>query len=177
MRIVSGEFKGRVFNPPSNLPVRPTTDRAKESLFNILNNYVDFSTIEVLDLFSGTGNISYEFLSRGVSRITLVERDPKCIAFTKDTMNNLGVTDFNMVQSDVFKFIGDCGDKFDLIFADPPYSLERIQELPEIILGNGLVKKDGILIVEHGSDISFEKEEQFYQKRNSGEVNFSIFKG
>ena len=177
MRIVSGEFKGRVFNPPSNLPVRPTTDRAKESLFNILNNYVDFSTVSALDLFAGTGNISYELLSRGVVGITIVERDPKCIAFINGTLDKLGVIDADIVRTDVFRFIGDCPDKFDLIFADPPYSMERIQEIPALVMDNELLADDGLLIVEHGSSINFENEKGFYQKRNSGEVNFSIFKG
>ncbi len=177
MRIISGEFKGRVFSPPSNIPVRPTTDRAKESLFNILNNHIEFGEVEVLDLFAGTGNISYEFLSRGVPRITVVERDPKCIAFIKGTMDKLGIADAKIIRSDVFKFIENCQQKFDLIFADPPYTMEKIQEVPVIIMENELLKEDGLLIVEHGSSMNFENEKGFYQKRNIGEVNFSIFKG
>ncbi|PCH93235.1 MAG: 16S rRNA (guanine(966)-N(2))-methyltransferase RsmD [Bacteroidetes bacterium] len=177
MRVISGEFKGRVFNPPSNLRLRPTTDRAKESLFNILNNYVDFRELKVLDLFAGTGNISYEYISRGVVDITMVERDPKCVAFIQDTLKKLEVTNVDIVRTDVFRFIDDCPDKFDLIFADPPYSLSRIQEIPTMIFQNGLLKKDGLIIIEHGSRITFDEEENFYRKRNIGEVNFSIFRG
>lgn len=175
MRIISGEFKGRVFNPPSNLRVRPTTDRAKESLFNILNNYVDFGELGVLDLFAGTGNMSYEFLSRGVDHITLVERDATCIRFIHKTLDKLGISNAEVLRRDAFKFIERCRNKFDLIFADPPYGMEQLSEIPSLIRQYQLLKQDGMLIIEHGSKTNFEKEPGFYQKRNAGEVNFSIF--
>jgi len=177
VRVISGEFKGRVFNPPANLTVRPTTDRAKESLFNILNNHVDFTDLDALDLFAGTGNISYELISRGVPSVTLVERDPRCIVFIKSTLGKLGMADAHIVRSDVFRFIDSCTKKFNLIFADPPYSLDRIGEIPGLIMKNKLLKEEGLLVVEHGSNTDFKNEKGFYQRRNSGEVNFSIFKG
>ncbi len=177
MRIVGGEFKGRKFNPPaSNWPTRPTTDFAKEALFNILSNKFDFSQISVLDLFGGTGNISLEFVSRGVKQVTYVERFRPCVRFLQSLCEELGIEKkLDIVQGNVFKFLSKSEKKFDLIFADPPYDLKQLSSLPELILSNNLLKKDSTLIVEHDSRHNFSQIESFKELRSYGNVRFSFF--
>jgi 16S rRNA (guanine(966)-N(2))-methyltransferase RsmD len=175
MRIVSGKNKGRKINPPNNLPVRPTTDMAKESLFNILNNHVDFEEIEVLDLFAGTGNITYEFISRGCKEITSIDNNSKCIQFIKQTAHNLNFANAQVIQSDFAVFLNNTHLKWDVIFADPPYQLSNLIEIPHLVFNNQLLNQGGWLIVEHDKNISFADFPGFYENRAYGKVNFSFF--
>ena len=175
MRIVSGLYKGRLIHPPKNFSARPTTDFAKENLFNVLNNYVDFEELEVLDLFSGTGSISYEFASRGSKHIISVENNFKHFRFIKQTCELLSIKQIKAIKTDVFRYIKSCTSTFDIIFADPPYQLENIEEIPGLILDKKLLKKDGWLIVEHGDKTNFSKHACFKEIRKYGGVNFSIF--
>ena len=174
MRIVSGLHKGRVISPPKNLPVRPTTDLAKESLFNILNNTWDFEGLNVLDLFSGTGNISFEFSSRGVSQITSVEQNFRCVKFIKETTDKLNLGNLKVVQANAFSFLKNC-PKYDIVFADPPYDFGRYEELTELIINNNILNQEGLLIIEHPVEISLNKFEGFSHFRNYGKVHFSFF--
>ena len=175
MRIVSGLYKGRLIHPPKNFSARPTTDFAKENLFNVLNNHVDFEELEVLDLFSGTGSISYEFASRGSKHIISVENNFKHFRFIKQTCELLSIKQIKAIKTDVFRYIKSCTSTFDIIFADPPYQLENIEEIPGLILDKKLLKKDGWLIVEHGDKTNFSKHACFKEIRKYGGVNFSIF--
>jgi len=175
MRIISGKFKRRTISPPANLPVRPTTDMAKESLFNILGNYFDFEDKTVLDLFAGTGNISYEFVSRGCNDVTAVDNDFGCIKFINQTGEKLQMPELNTVKLDVFRFISTTKNKYDIIFADPPYTLTNIADISKLIFENQLLNNDGWLIVEHPAEISFAESLHFYEHRKYGRVNFSFF--
>jgi len=174
MRIVSGTHKGRIIKAPKNLPVRPTTDLAKESLFNILNNLVYFEGLKVLDLFSGTGNISYEFCSRGVAEIISVEQNFRCVKFIKQTAEQMGFKQLKVVQTNVFSYLNS-GQKFDIIFADPPYDIGRYEELTESIIKNNLLEEDGILIIEHPANIQLSHFPGYSQLRKYGRVHFSFF--
>jgi 16S rRNA (guanine966-N2)-methyltransferase len=177
MRIISGKYRKKTINPPRNFRARPTTDMAKESLFNIIENNADIEPLKVLDLFSGTGSITYEFASRGCSDITCVELNHVHFSFIKKTIFDLGFEkEVKVMRSDVFKYLNYCNEKFDLIFADPPYSLPNLATIPGIILSKKLLKQDGMLIVEHSVANQFEKEPGFYQHKNYGAVNFSFFK-
>lgn len=176
MRIVSGTHKGRRINPPKNLPVRPTTDMAKESLFNILNNYVDFSSLQVLDLFAGTGSISFEFASREASSVTAVDLNYRCISFIKKAAAELGFENIRAFRADVFRFLKrPPGVGYDLIFSDAPYDLEGVIDLPEMILDKGWLKKNARLIVEHPKSLDFTGHKYFSEMRNYGKVYFSFF--
>jgi 16S rRNA (guanine966-N2)-methyltransferase len=175
MRIVSGTHRGRSIHPPKNLTVRPTTDFAKESLFNILNNHVDFETLKVLDLFCGTGNITYEFLSRGCSDITSVDSNYHCCEFIKKTIADLQFPKSRVIKSDVFTFLKSGPGKFDLIFADPPYDLDKIDQIPDLILSNECLKPEGWMIIEHGPRTDLSEKPHFVEKRVYGNVNFSFF--
>ena len=175
MRIISGEFKGRRFSPPGNLPIRPTTDQAKEALFNIFNNNFEFDDLAVLDLFSGSGSITFEFASRGVSDLTCVEQNFKCCEFIKSTAGVLGISP-QVIKADVFQWAQqNTNRKFDLIFADPPYDLDNLKDLPKLIFDAGILKEEGWLIVEHPKEISFKDEAHFGWHRVYGHVNFSMF--
>lgn len=174
MRIIGGSLKGIRLNPPKNLPVRPTTDMAKESLFNILNNRIDFDQIEVLDLFSGTGNISLEFASRGAKSITSVDRNFGCYNFLKRTANEHQFDQINPLKEDVFKFLENENQTYDLIFADPPYDLSKIPMIASIIFEKKLLKKDGLLIIEHQSNQDIHHP-NFEEKRKYGFSAFSFF--
>lgn len=161
---------------PRDLPVRPTTDFAKEGLFNILANRIDFEGIEVLDLFSGTGHISLEFSSRGASRVLSVDKHFKCVSFLRDTAAQLGLG-VTTVKEDVFRFLAACHDKFDLIFADPPYDLPNIPDIHKHVFENGMLKENGMLIIEHGPGTDLSTLEGFTNSRRYGNVNFSFFEG
>lgn len=177
MRIIGGELKGRRFMPPTNLQARPTTDMAKESLFNILNNMIDFEETTVLDMFGGTGGISLEFASRGSSNIVTIEKNAINHAFIKKTIKELGVEDkINLIKGDTFKFASSTGGKWDLIFADPPYDLKELPEIPELIFSKGLLAEGGIFILEHPKEYHFEDNAHFMEHRNYGHVNFTFFK-
>lgn len=175
MRIVSGSLKGRIISVPSNFKLRPTTDLAKESLFNILQNYVDFEEISVLDLFGGTGGISYEFASRGCENITTVERNYKHYSFIKKTIDGFNLDAVNCIKSDVFDFLENTDRTFDLIFADPPYDLKRLDNIPTIVFEKGILNNGGILILEHPQTYDFSSYPYFSMNKKYGAVNFSFF--
>jgi 16S rRNA (guanine966-N2)-methyltransferase len=175
IRIIAGNHKGRRISAPSNLPVRPTTDFAKEGLFNVLSNRIDFETITVLDLFAGTGNISYEFCSRGCKRITSVDQDFHCVKFMAETNEKLDFKQARVVRSDVYSFLKKKTDKYDLIFADPPYNQVESVKIPELIFQNEMLHEGGIFIMEHAVRILFPDTSRLLETRQYGKVNFSIF--
>jgi len=175
LRIVSGKYKGRIIKPPKNFRARPTTDFAKENLFNILNNNFDFSEVTVLDLFSGTGSISYEFVSRGSQYVVSIEKNFKHQAFIKKTIDDFGFTQIKTIKTDAFRYIKTCNEQFDIIFADPPYDLKDLESIPDFIFEQEILKENGWLILEHGDKTDFSKHEKFKEQRKYGGVNFSIF--
>jgi 16S rRNA (guanine(966)-N(2))-methyltransferase RsmD len=176
MRIVSGTHKSRRITPPNGLPVRPTTDLAKESLFNILNNRIGFEEISVLDLFAGTGNISFEFASRGANEITAVELNPKCVAFIQKSAEAMGFKMISVIRTSVFTLLPVLKRQFDLIFADPPFESEDIDKLPDIIFSHKLLAPDGWLVIEHPRNVKFQLHPNFTEQRQYGKVNFSFFR-
>jgi len=175
LRIISGKHKGKQIVAPHNLPVRPTTDIAKESLFNVLNNMVDFEELEILDLFSGTGNISYEFYSRGVKSIHLIDNNHACIRFIDQTMKNLNASNIQLFRTDVFIALPRFHRSFDLIFADPPYDFLHYDRLVEEVFKLNLLKDNAIFVLEHPKEKDFSKHIHFSEKRHYGKVNFSFF--
>lgn len=184
MRIITGIFKGRRFDVPRTFKARPTTDFAKENLFNVLMGYVDFDEGPVaLDLFAGTGSISLEMLSRGCSRVVSIEKDiqhhafiSKCVAQLQSKGSQEDAGTIQVLRADVFQYLSRNSQQFDLIFADPPYALENLGDIPEIVLSRGILKPDGIFILEHGKDYSFKDHPRLIDHRVYGSVNFSIFK-
>lgn len=175
MRIVSGTHKGRPIKTPLDLPVRPTTDLAKESLFNILNNNFYFDELNVLDLFSGTGNISYEFASREAKSITCVDSNMKCTEFIKNTALNFGFKQMFVIKADVEQYLSKCNTQFDLIFADPPYELNWIDKIPDLVFNNKILSENGWLVIEHSKSTNYSNHPNFKQIRKYGKVNFSFF--
>ncbi|MDD3077703.1 MAG: 16S rRNA (guanine(966)-N(2))-methyltransferase RsmD [Paludibacter sp.] len=175
MRIISGKFKGRRISAPSNITARPTTDFAKEGLFNLLNNRIDFEDIDVLDLFAGTGGISLEFISRGCNSSTSIEINERHCSFIRKTCKELDVNNLNLIKSDVFTFINNCHVKFDSIFADPPYQLESLEQIPDLIFKNNLLKPSGLFILEHSAKNDFSSHPNFDAHRKYGNVNFTFF--
>lgn len=176
MRIISGEHGRRRINPPANMPhTRPTTDVAKEGLFNIISNNLDIEELKTLDLFGGTGSISYELASRGAKDLTIVEKDSKMYEFIKKTASELKLENFNVLKVDVFKFIEQCTDKFDLIFAGPPYALANIDDLPKLIFERQLLNKKGWFVLEHTPRNDYKKFPFFTTERSYGTTVFSIF--
>lgn len=176
MRIISGKYKGRRITAPKKLPVRPTTDLSKESLFNILNHHFNFSELTILDLFSGTGNISYEFASRGSEEITSVDTDFGCVNFIKQTAKEFDMN-INPVKSDVYKFLEKAKTSYDVIFADPPYdfSQEQFEKIAELVFQNDLLNEEGILIIEHSPQTKLEHLPYFSSSRKYGSSIFSFF--
>ncbi len=172
MRIISGIHKGRKLHPPSNLPIRPTKDMAKESLFNILQNRYYFKNKEVLDLFAGSGNISYEFGSRGCYKITAVDKNKNCIAYIREQKKNLQLN-INPIQSDAINYIKKTTSKFDFIFIDPPYNYENYNKIKELIIEKNIIKENGCLIIEHDKQTKFTEEN--LELKKYGSVCFSIF--
>jgi 16S rRNA (guanine(966)-N(2))-methyltransferase RsmD len=175
MRIISGTFKGRRFSPPKSFHARPTTDFAKENLFNILNNRVDWEEAIALDLFSGTGNICLEFISRGCPQVTAVEKSPVHAKFIKKVADELKVNNLLLFTMDTFRFLESNREKFDLIFVDPPYDLPSLETIPELIIEKELLKEGGIFVMEHSKKNDFSQLPYFQEKRVYGSVNFSIF--
>ena len=175
MRIISGSLKGRKINPPKNLPVRPTTDLAKEALFNILSNMLSFEKLKVLDLFAGTGSISFEFASRSCPDITSVELNFKCYKFIQESCIQFGLSSIKAIRADVKQFITKQKNKYDLIFADPPYNLNWTTEIPELVFSRALLEKNGLLILEHPAALDFKEHPNFEDHRIYGQVNFSFF--
>ena len=176
MRIIGGQFRGKQLNPGKKFKARPTTDFARESLFNILRNRVDFEEITFLDLFGGTGAISYEMASHGCRDITIVEKDSKHFSFIRECIEELKISRIaSAIRGDVFRFIESSRRSYDLIFADPPYDLEKINEIPEKIFSSSLLKEDGLLIVEHGKKTDYSTHPNFKELRKYGSVHFSFF--
>jgi 16S rRNA (guanine966-N2)-methyltransferase len=175
MRIIGGTLKGIRLNPPKNLPVRPTTDMAKEALFNILQNQVDFDSIKVLDLFSGTGSISIEFASREAIAITSVDQNFGCVNYLKSVSEAHQFSQIKIIKSDVFKYLNQETETFDLIFADPPYDLPRIPEIAALVFEKKLLNKNGILVIEHQSRQDLHNHPNFKEKRKYGFSAFSFF--
>ncbi len=175
MRIISGKYGRRRFQVPTNITARPTTDMARENIFNVLSGLIDFEGITALDLFSGTGAISFELLSRGAASVTSVEKAATQYRFISKVKQELHDDNLLQVRGDVFKFIGSCQQSFDLIFADPPYDLPRLAEIPELILASPMVKPGTIVVVEHSKANNFAHLPHFHQLRAYGKVHFSIF--
>ena len=176
MRIISGKYRGRTIAPPRNLRARPTTDFAKENLFNVLQNIVDFEECDVLDLFAGTGSISYEFASRGARTVTSVEINAVHHNFISTTARSLGATNIHPVKANVFLYLKSCRKQFDIIFSDAPYDLENIPQIVELVFENNLLREGGIFIFEHSDKYNFAEHEYFWQLRSYGSVQFSMFK-
>ena len=175
MRIISGKYKGRKIEPPGKLPVRPTTDFAKEGLFNVLTNMIDFEETEALDLFAGTGNISFELISRGCPSVQAVEQNYNCVKFINYLAEKLNEHNVRTQAADVFRFLGFCTRQFDLIFADPPFELDNARLIPGIVFERKLLKPGGLLIIEHSERFDFSAYPNFSQTRHYGKVNFSFF--
>ena len=176
MRIISVIFKGRTFSPPERSSVRPTTDMAKEGLFNILQHRSVLEGITVIDLFAGTGSISYEFVSRGAEIAFSVEKDEVMIDFIKSVSIKLNIKNIKPVRNDVYKFLTLTSIKADIIFADPPYNAIGIADIPDIVFDKNLLNEDGLLIIEHDSHINFSSNPHFFEERKYGKVHFSFFK-
>ena len=176
MRIITGKYKGRHFDIPRSFKARPTTDFAKENIFNVLVQYVDFDGAAALDLFSGTGSISLELLSRGCSQVVSVEMDRDHHRFIQDCLKKLQTDTCIPIRGDVFRFLKSCKQQYDLIFADPPYALKELATLPDVIFEKQLLKAEGIFVLEHGKDHDFSSHPHFKEHRQYGSVNFSIFK-
>ncbi len=175
MRIISGEYRGRRITAPNNLPVRPTTDRAKEALFNILGHRLDFEDTKALDFFAGIGSITLELISRGCPDVTAVDKHRDCVNFIQKTASELGMEGLRAIRSDVFVFAERTPERYDFIFADPPYNLMRSGELAERILERGLLEADGLLVIEHSDEEDLSGVKGFTEHRRYGHVNFSIF--
>ena len=179
MRIITGKYKGRHFDIPRSFKARPTTDFAKENIFNVLTGYIDFEGATALDLFSGTGSISLELLSRGCERVVSVEADrdhhrfiQQCLKKLEDSVNSHCLP----IRGDVFRFVKSCKQQFDLIFADPPYALKELPTIPSLIFEKNLLKPEGVFVFEHGKDHDFSDHPNFVEHRSYGSVNFSIFR-
>jgi 16S rRNA (guanine(966)-N(2))-methyltransferase RsmD len=176
MRIISGSHKGRNIVPPHNFHARPTTDFAKENLFNILNNIIDISESKVLDLFAGTGSISFEFASRGAKQIDTVELNGVHHAFIKQTARKFGFEQIHAIKTNALKLILFCSVTYDIIFADPPYEMSGIEKIPDTVFSNNLLNENGLLIVEHSDKYDFGNHLRFYENRHYGSVNFTFFR-
>lgn len=175
MRIISGLYKSKRISPPKNLPVRPTTDMAKEGIFNVINNEFYFENLTILDLFAGTGNISYEFASRGVKSITSVDNNYNCVKYIKSMAAEMGFDQMTVLKSDVSKYVTATKTTFRMVYADPPYNMEGQTELITAILNGDLIESEGWLIMEHDEYHNFSDIEGFTEQRRYGSVNFSIF--
>lgn len=177
MRIIGGRLKGKMINPPMGYKARPTTDFAREGLFNVLNNEYEFEDLKVLDLFGGTGAIAFEFASRGASRVYCVEMVRENASFIKTEAARLGLTNVTMVRDNVFDFLPLCREKFDIIFADPPYALEGLDTIPDKVLERDILHPGCYFILEHGDEYSFASHPRFVKEKVYGRVHFSFFEG
>ena len=176
MRIITGQYKGRHFDIPKTFKARPTTDFAKENIFNVLTQYIDFEDAIALYLFSGTGSITLALLSRGCAHVISVELDRDHHRFIQQCVQKLGTEACVPLRGDVFRFVKSCKQQFDFIFADPPYALKELPTIPSLIFEKGLLKDDGIFVFEHGKDYDFSDDPHFVEHRSYGSVNFSIFR-
>lgn len=175
MRIIAGKYKGRRINAPDLVPTRPTTDFAKEGLFNILQNQWDLTEVSFLDLFCGTGNISYEMSSRGCTDIISIDLFEGCVKFVSSMIDTLKIEGMQVIKTNVLDFIKTESTQYDLIFAGPPYALEQLRQLPDLIIEHKMLKPKGWFILEHNPNHNFDKHPNFIHKRNYGSTNFSIF--
>jgi len=176
MRIVAGKWGGLKIHPPVKMPyTRPTTDIAKEGLFNILQNRIDFDGIKTLDLFGGTGCISYELASRGAADLTIVEKDAQMYSFIKKNIERIGIENANVIKTEVFGFLKNCEEQFDLIFAGPPYALSTIDDLPKIVVEKNMIAKDGFFVLEHTPRNNYKSFKGYSFERNYGTTVFSFF--
>ena len=175
MRIIGGRLKGKTIYPPMGYKARPTTDFAREGLFNILDNEYEFEDLKVLDLFGGTGAVSYEFASRGAARVYCVEMSRDNAAFIKREAARLGLPEVTAVHANVFDFLPICREKFDIVFADPPYALDGLDGIPDKVLGAGILHPGCYFILEHGGEHSFTSHPRFVKERTYGRVHFSFF--
>ena len=175
MRIVSGKLKGIRFQPPKSFDSRPTTDFAKEGIFNVLENTYDISSLRILDLFAGTGSVSFEFASRGAEKVVSVDKNFRCVKFIDEFSRKHNLENLSSLKSDVFKFIQQHTSQYDLIFADPPFKFQSYDELITVVLSSGLLSKNGIFILEHEKRINFDEVASFDYARKYGNVVFSIF--
>lgn len=175
MRIIRGKYGRRRFDVPTNISARPTTDFARENIFNVLENMIDFDGLDALDLFAGTGAITFEFLSRGCRQVTAVEKAQTQFRFIKQVAQQLNVQNLRLIKGDVFRFIASCSDKFDIVFADPPYDLPDFGKIPGLILESQILKPGSIFIIEHSRAHDFSALPHFSEHRAYGSVNFSIF--
>ncbi len=176
MRIIGGKYKGRQIYPDKHFKARPTTDFAKESLFNILVNQYEFLELEVLDLFSGTGSMAYEFASRGCKNVVAVEKNNRHTAFIKKTVEKLEIQEVEVIKSDVFQYMKWCNSQFDIVFADPPYDLSNMDDIPDRVFAAEILKSSGLLILEHSKKNSFITHPKFWEIRKYGMVHFSFFR-
>lgn len=176
MRVITGKYKGRHFDVPRSFKARPTTDFAKENIFNVMNGYVDFEDSTALDLFAGTGSISLELLSRGCATVVSVEADRDHANFIRQCLKKLEDENCALIKGDVFRFIKSCKQKFDFIFADPPYALPNLATIPDLVFEHELLGEDGVFVFEHGKQNDFSQHPHFVEHRAYGSVNFSIFK-
>ena len=175
MRIIAGSLKGRRL-PAFKMAVRPTTDFGKEALFNLIEHKAMIADCSFLDLFSGTGSISYEFISRGAAKGLCVDMSAKTQAYRLKCIKQLEIENLVSIRRDVFKFLGKCNEQFDIIFADPPYQLKEVTLIPDLIYDNNLLKENGLLIVEHSKEIDFSKHPHFDESRNYSAVHLSFFR-
>lgn len=176
MRIITGRYKGRRFDIPRTFKARPTTDFAKENIFNVINGYTDWEETTALDLFAGTGSISLELLSRGCPQVVSVEKDRDHARFISQCMEEIGTENHVLIKGDVFRFLKSCHQQFDLVFVDPPYALPELSTIPDLIFQYGLLKEDGLLVFEHGKHDDFSTHPHFLEHRSYGSVNFTLFK-
>ncbi|MBQ7664833.1 MAG: RsmD family RNA methyltransferase [Bacteroidaceae bacterium] len=176
MRVITGKYKGRHFDVPRSFKARPTTDFAKENIFNVLRSYLDFEDITAIDLFSGTGSITLELLSRGCRYVVSVERDRQHFRFIQSVLREVSATNCRAVCGDALRIIGHPTTSFDLVFADPPYALAEMGEMPERVLAGNLLKPGGLFVLEHGKEHDFSGNPCFIEHRHYGSVNFSIFR-
>lgn len=177
MRIISGTYRGKQIHPPRNFKARPTTDFAKESLFNILIHQLDLEQLDVLDLFAGTGSITYEFASRGVRSVVAVELSPIHYRFIHQTCRELQMEQVTVIRGDAFRYLKKPVQSFDIVFADPPYDHPELSALPDLVLSGEILNKHGLFILEHPSNYSFSAHERFLQHRKYGGVQFTLFSG
>ncbi len=176
MRVITGKYGGRKFYPPANIPTRPTTDFAKTGLFNILNNQIDFVEVRFLDLFAGTGSLSYEFASRGCTSIISVDQDLNCVNFIKKMITEWKIEGMQVIRGEIFAFINNCRESFDIIFAGPPYKLANISQLPDLIIERGLMAEGGWFILETSPEHDFSKHSRLFHHRNYGGTHFHFFR-
>ena len=176
MRIISGKYKGRRLHPPASLPVRPTTDFAKEGLFNILNRLIDYEEVTVADLFAGTGAVSFEFVSRGALSVTAVDIERHCTEFISRTAAEFGMDGLKAIRANYLVFLKRTPGRFDVIFADPPYDMPGIAQIPALVAGSGVLKEGGLLVLEHSDRYNFPKEPHFLELRKYGRVHFTFFR-